>query len=252
MTVRCLVVGLALASCSNPSVIDDLGGGIPASALTWRQIEERAEPMSSRLDLLRSATRGPRETPAEVAQRCDELIAWMDARGTVLPPPLMASFNDLGVDGLLALTRACLAARPADDRMFETLLYTAARLRGDGVGIVDSMIAAAITRQLAKHRPVPPAFASKYAPTDAEVFRMFAAEALFVRRAMHEIGQDGGPDLALHVAISRAPLERNEFLAHLASEVAARPDASFYAFAKRQFEEVDAYRAWLVAGVSAP
>ncbi len=248
--LRALLVLLLVGCESNPSVLDDLGTGIPPAAHRWRLIEARAQPLSARLDLLHAAVRGPR-APDEIVRRCDELVAWMDARGSVPAAPLMAAFYDSGVDGIFGLMRACVTARPADDRTFEALLYAAARMRGDGAGIIDGIIAGAITKYLAEQRPLAPSFAVNYAPTDAEVFRLFAAEAIFARRATQEARVDSDADLALHESLANAPLERAAFLAYLDAEIAKRPDAPLgkllATWARKSFATVDAYRAWIAA-----
>ena len=246
--LRIVVLVCALAGCeTNPSLLDGVGGGIDSRTTTWRAIEARAAPMSARLDLLRSATRGPRTTPAELRQRGDDLIAWMDAGGMVPPPPLLSAFNDLGIEGIVGLVRESLAARPTDDRMVEAVLYVAAHLRRDGTGMLDGVVANAIMEELLRARATPPTFAARYAPTDAEVYRLFATEAMFARRATFEIGHDDGGALAFHEQLAGAPTERAGFLAAL--QQAGAPlgtlGTMYMAHATTLFGAVDNYRAWL-------
>jgi hypothetical protein len=153
-------------------------------------------------------------------------------------------------DGLITLISQAIAAFPDDDRLFEAGLYAAQQLRRDGFGVLAAMLSSAITERLTTQRPLAPAFAAKYAPTDAEVFRLFATEAVFALRMGSE--QDW-PEEAKALAFARtfasAPTDRTAFVAFLEAGTTALGEPTtkkmWLDHASRQFESVDSYNAWL-------
>jgi hypothetical protein len=181
----------------------------------------------------------------------------MDAGGTLPDVPAEIFLTSDDDTRAFLVLRAASEARPDDDQVLELELYLASRLRRDGIGFMGAMLASGIVRSIVKRRPVPPPFAAKYAPTDEEVFRTFASEAMWLRhnadwfrrgsdmQASNEIDAE----LAMWQSLADAPQERAAFRAYIA-ELPARHPKSLNApmltmYADKLFEAVDAYRAWL-------
>jgi hypothetical protein len=248
-----LAVLLALGGCEDqPSKLDDL----PESATRtsewqdWATIEEHALPISARNDLLQAAVAVP--SRRTIDERAAALVAWMDAGGSVPAATTMAAIGlpvfELHTTQIVELVKA----RPDDERLFEAALYTASKLRRDGTGLMAAMMARALTSKLVALRAVPPTFATRYAPTDDEVFRLFASEAMFVRGALLEVEEreaEAAVELAMWRDFANAPTERAAFLAFIDHTVHEHPSSrvapSLRKYAERMFGAVDAYQAWL-------
>jgi hypothetical protein len=203
------------------------------------------------------------------ARRAAGLVAWMDAGGGLAPIPHVRPVDDN--DRTMALGMLALEALPAgaDDHTVEAGLYLAQHMRRDGDSMLSAMLAIAITRKVAQLRPHAPAFAAKYAPSDAEVVRAFDAEALWVARTAawaltadaSRVGAATGAtyqelaklraDDPLHEWgwLAAAPGDRAGFLAALDAHAAAvGPDDAareLPKYAAKLFGEVDAYQQWL-------
>lgn len=251
-----------LAACEQqPSKLDDMpleSEARVADEKAWIAIEERALPMSIRNDLLQTAIAFPYR--GTIDQAAAALVAWMDAGGSVPAPTTVRASSsaafELNAPRILELVRA----KPEDDRLFEAALYAAWKLRSDGTGSLAAMLSRVLTKRLAELRPVPPAFAAKYAPTDAEVFRLFASEAMFMYRATLEHGEQTGSDeravveadLAMSRELASAPTERTAFLAFLFRLRIAHPTSAVadlnLKLAPGMFAAVDDYQKWLGRG----
>lgn len=150
-------------------------------------------------------------------------------------------------------------ARPDDERLFEAGLYAAWKLRRDGTGLIAAMMTRVLTTKLVALRPVAPPFAARYAPTDEEVFRLFASEATFVRGALLETEEreaEAAVELAMWRDFANAPTERAAFLAFIDHAVHAHPGSRVAPllrnYAERMLGAVDAYQAWLARLPPAP
>lgn len=253
---RWLVGFAVLVACdSSPSKLDDAFDS-PAWTVEerdWIQLDKNAAPLDSHLELLRVANDQLQSTPEDIARRADALVAWMDAGGSVPSAWLDPSYGASQMCGL-GVPRL-VASRPHDDRLFEAGLYAAAKLRRNGVGIVDEGCARYILMKLMDLRPIAPAFAVKYAPTDAEVFRVFASEAVTARRtsgeqaaAGRQLSEKDYDWLALMRRLANAPTERVAFLAFLTALEVEHPGTWagwMTKIARRMFGNVDAYQHWL-------
>lgn len=248
-----LAVFVALTGCEDqPSKLDDLPtqpDPPPADWQAWDAIAKRALPISSRNELLQAAVAVP--NARAIDERAAALVAWMDAGGSVPAATTMAALGlpvfELHTTRIIELVKA----RPDDDRLFEAALYAAWKLRRDGTGLVAAMMARVLTTKLVELRAAPPPFAARYAPTDEEVFRIFASEAMFVRGALLDTDRtsDAAVELAMWRDFANAPTERAAFLAFIDHTVDAHPSSrvapSLHKYAERMLGEVDAYQAWL-------
>jgi hypothetical protein len=255
--MKWLLALAVLAACEeNPSRLDatfDSAPGWTVEERDWIQLDKNAAPLDAHLDLLRIATDYTKSTPTDISRRADALIAWMDARGSVPSAWVDTSYGASQMYGLSI--PQLVASRPGDDRLFEAGLYAAAQLRRNGIGIVDDVGAHFIVTKLMKLRPIAPAFADKYAPTDAEVFRVFASEAVTARRSSGEQAAAGRPIssedsdyLALIRRFATAPTERAAFLSFLTRLQVEHPGTWggwMMSTARRMFSSVDAYQRWL-------
>ena len=132
-------------------------------------------------------------------------------------------------------------------------------MRRDGTGYMAGMMANVITTKLVALRNAPPSFAAKYAPTDEEVFRLFASEAMFARRVTFELDDHLNPQSAVELAMWRelanAPTERAAFLAFVGRTIEAHPKSIgaglMRKYAEQMFAAVDDYQKWLSRGSSA-
>jgi hypothetical protein len=245
---------IALAGCEQqPSKLDELPDELDVHRADWQAwlaIEQRALPMSMRHDLLEKAVGIPNE--GSVAERAAALVEWMDAGGS-FPVATTTTLGSPAFEFYPGRLIELVEARPDDDRLFEAALYTAGKLRRDGTGYLAAALANMITSRLAELRPMPPQLAAKYAPTDAEVFRLIASEAMYARHATFEIE---GPlerrrsaELALWREFANAPRERGAFLAFVDKTVAAHPKSvlgtMIREYAERMFDAVDRYQTWL-------
>jgi hypothetical protein len=252
---RALVICFALAGCEQqPSMLDDLPDRRFAEITEfedWAAIEERALPLSVHNDLLQQAVAIPAR--GSVDERAAALIAWMDAGGSVPIATTAATLGHRAFDVSPIQIVELVNAKPDDDRLFEAALYAASKMRRDGTGYVAAMLAHIITNKLSQARPVAPSFAAKYAPTDEEVFRLIAAEAMWVRRTSFEYEAPAerarSADLAMWRTFANAPRERAAFLAFIDRTCAAHPKAQTCAmlrrYADRMFDVVDRYQVWL-------
>ncbi|NVB83065.1 MAG: hypothetical protein HOV81_32100 [Kofleriaceae bacterium] len=256
--MKCWLLALAvLAACEeNPSRLDDAFDSSPGQTLEerdWLELDKNGAPLDAHVDLLLLACDHTKNTPADIARRADALIAWMDARGSVRSAWLDTSY---GVSQMYGLSIPQLvASRPGDDRLFEAGLYAAAQLRRNGIGVVDDIGAQFIVTKLMKLRPIAPPVADKYAPSDAEVFRVFASEAVTARRSSSEqaaagraISTEDNDYLALIRRFANAPTERAAFLAFLTKLQVEHPGTRvgwLMTTARRMFSSVDAYQRWL-------
>jgi hypothetical protein len=244
---------VALAGCDDQrSKLDELPETDPrwVEVQDWATIEAHALPMSVHNDLLQVAVAVPNRRTID--ERAAALIAWMDAGGSVPAATRMATLGSPGFDLSTAQVLELVKARPADERLFEAALYAAWKLRRDGTGLMAAMMARALTTKLVALREVPPPFAARYAPTDEEVFRLFASEAMFVRGALFELEEreaEAAVDLAMWRDFANAPTERAAFLAFIDHAVHEHPSSrvapSLRKYAERMFGAVDAYQAWL-------
>lgn len=248
-----------VAACDeNPSRLDTVAPPTSApppseQAKAVRALDGMAAPIGSRLDLYTKAVAGPRRTDAELDARLADLSAWKDAHGTV--PSLDTDGVGEG-DGIFALLRAAIEKRANDDRVAELVLYTTQRLRQDGTGVLAGSISEALLKQLMEKRPLPPANAEAYAPTDADIIRVFASELAWSRRMEVEMiakgDLHGEVDLqqrsAFLIRFTEAPVDRAGFLAFLAREAATRRGrfpTMLQSYAVRLYASVDAYQRWL-------
>lgn len=246
---------LVLVGCdAAPSQLDTLVDrrAVPEEYRAWVEIERRSRPLGVRNELLVAATRGPRTTPADRQARIAELLRWMDAGGSVPSSSLFAALNETTPDGLLSLVREAVRADPANDRLIELALYAAARQRADGEGVLAGVLAHALVALAIEARPTAPQVAAKHAPSDAEVIRLFASEAVFARRAALEVGdpEDVRHDLAMwRELFASDPRARASFHAAMDAAAARYPHASTTSFVRAQaaqlFANVDAYQRWL-------
>ncbi len=268
MILRALAAFVALvasAACANPSPLDRTSpaGNDPtqaADATAWREIAARARPLDTGGELLDIAL-----TATSLAERLAALETWAAAGGRIarVPPRRAFGAGDLPVAiGKLGLDAAAAAA--TDDRALQAALYTAQRLRRDGDDLVSATVAVAIIRKVIQVRPHAPAFAASFAPTDAEVVRGFAAEAMAVTRlrawaetpdAARVPARDGksyrdfaagGDPLAAWTWLATAPEDRAGFTAAIAKHADADPALARYA--QILFDDVDAYRRWMATG----
>jgi hypothetical protein len=251
-------LAIVVAACSRPSPLERaLEAGSDDSA-AWRAIAFRARPFdtaAAQLDAALVATSPP--------ERVAALEAWVAAGGRIgrVPPLRAIDAGDLTVAiGALGLDAA--AASGSDDRALEAALYTAQRLRRDGDDLTATTAAVAIVRKAIQVRPRPPVLAAGYAPTDAEVVRGFAAEAMALARtyawsttadAARVPARAGksykdlaaGDPLADWTWLADAPTDRDGFTAALARHAGHAPELVRYA--RTLFDNVDAYRRWLAA-----
>jgi hypothetical protein len=245
---------LVLAGCEEqPSKLDDLteGGARWAELEAWATIEERALPLSIHKDLLEAAIAIPDRGTTD--QRAAAVVAWMEAGGSIPAATTVAAIGSPGFDLFAMRIVRLVEARPNDERLFEAALYAAWKFRTDGTGYLAAMMASALTHKLTALRDVPPPFAAKYAPTDQEVFRLFASEAMFARRATFDLGEQNNPggaeELALWREFADAPTERTAFLAFVRRAVDAHPNALgrelMRIHVEKMFAAVDAYQTWL-------
>lgn len=254
-----VVVLLALAGCEEqPSKLDALPDETEirsAESQAWSAIEERALPMSIRNDLLQTAVAFPDRGTAD--ERAAALVAWMDAGGSVPVATTMAAFSSPAFEFYSTRILELVRARPADERIFEAALYAAWKIRRDGTGYMAGMMANGITTKLVTLRDVPPPFAAKYAPTDEQVFRLFASEAMFARRLTFELDdRESAVELAVWRDFASAPTERAAFLAFVSRTVEAHPNSvgagPMRKYADGMFAAVDDYQKWLRHGAPTP
>lgn len=249
--MRRLCLVLALAACEqHPTKLDYLERMVPPVDPAWATSAERAQPVGVGLEHWRVAVEPDPSKRASLERRREALLTWFDMRGRL--PDDTGDINDVGdaYDGVLLLGRDLMAAYPSDDRVCEALLYAASRMRREGYGAFATMVGLGVTRQVIERRPTPPAYARDYAPTDAEVFRMFATEAVWLRRREAQwSGTDIAAELAVHRAMADAPQERAALWPFLDRVERAHPRSRLPAVlrmnAKRMFDDVDAYQAWL-------
>jgi hypothetical protein len=259
----------SVCACAAPSPLELAPSADPHDdTAAWHEMARRARPFdvaSSELDAALAATTD--------ADKIAALEAWMAAGGRLwdVPPrrPVEAG------DDALAVVMAAIAAAQAgatDDRALAAALYTAQRLRRDGADLTANALAVAIVRKAIAARPHAPTFAAAFAPTDDEVARGFAAEAMAISRYLAwsttadaaRLASDTGAsyrDLARTLDenpldkwswIATAPTDRDGLLAaigtHIGNDNQLRD--SLLAQAHKLYDSVDAYRRWMAT--SAP
>jgi hypothetical protein len=231
--VRLVAVAL-LVACSGPSHDD-------CDDEAWERIADLAG-TAPRTDPVIDHLRAAASYHLDQAKRITELEAWAEAGGRVVHFDPVDTFDDfLGVCGIgLRIAKE----RADDDRALEAALYLGQQLRANGA-LMNGMTGFAIARLAAEHRKNAPPFAARYAPTDAEVFRMFAGEAIWARTS-----PDGDRDAADATWrwLADAPRDRTGFTGAVYARAIAGTDMMAPItplFAEKAYASVDTYQRWL-------
>jgi hypothetical protein len=261
--VAALVV--AVAACEAPSPLELAPSADPHDdTAAWHEMARRARPLdvaSGELDGVFAA-----QTDAD---KIAALEAWMAAGGRLweVPPrrALEAGDDALAV-AMVGITAAQVGA--TDDRALAAALYTAQRLRRDGADLTAAAASAAIVRKAVAVRPHAPTFAAAFAPTDEEVARGLAAEAMAIARLVawsssvdaarvddgrgatyrDHAAHAGDDPLAAWTWLATAPTDRDGLLAAIGAHDGNR--TGLLRQARTLYDSVDAYRRWMAT--SAP
>lgn len=121
-------------------------------------------------------------SPDTVGLAVKGLVDWSKARGAMpaLPPrPIDAQPARYA---LFKMARTLIETRSEDPALVEATLYLAQRMRREAATMMEATFGGQLADAVISLNKVPPAFATKYAPTDDEVLQAFAAEANQVAR----------------------------------------------------------------------
>jgi hypothetical protein len=251
--------GALLWACAAPSPLELAPSAAADDSAAWRELARRARPLdvaSGELDAAIAA----RSEPDKVAA----LEAWMAAGGRLweVPPRRAVEAGDVALSAAAAAIAAAEAGE-SDDRALAAALYTAQRLRRDGTDLTAAAAAAAIIRKAIAARPHAPTFAAAYAPTDDEVARGFAAEAMALARleawsssadAAHvafdrassyrdHAARPGDDPLAAWTWLATAPTDRDGLVAAIVAHGGGGDELLHQA--RVLYDSVDAYRRWM-------
>jgi len=174
------------------------------------------------------------------AQRIAEIEAWAEAGGQVIDFDPLNDPDHL-YDAFVVGIRIA-KDHADDDRALEAALYLGQQLRGCGP-LTNGMIGFAIARFAAEYRSQPPPFAARYAPTDAEVFRMFAGEAMWMRTSPAGDRDEAEKQWRW---LASAPRDRLGFTGALSAQTFMQAVWPFtYEYADKAYDAVDEYQRWL-------
>ncbi|HTR49405.1 MAG TPA: hypothetical protein VMJ10_01780 [Kofleriaceae bacterium] len=211
-----------------------------------------AEPdRGAELPTLAELARTPDELDAAADPHLDEaarvaaLETWAEHGGRIVVPTAPTDTFVQGRELAFAVAARIAKDKPDDDRALEAALYAAQRLRRDNPTLLRAMLSTGITIEAIRHRAHPPAFAARYAPTDAEVVQALAGEALYSARAHaeHPDAADPWPSWAW---LATEPRDRSSVLSQMFQHL---PPWSMYSgeseMAVRMYIAVDDYQRWL-------
>lgn len=239
-----------LASCGRVSAVPE----------RWSEIERLAAPMvpigsSAPFDPVVAGVNTIDDVPVAAL---DGLNAWSDAGGGLPWRAERTLGKDVMTTSVAVAIRAGRVASAAVDRRGDpaavrAALYLGQRLREEGGSLIELSIGVAIADHVrAVHASASPGSDEiRLAPSDAEVRRGLAAEAVKMAATLTERGGDARPTYAAYPAfLLDAPSDRRVFLARFDAalpqlQLAALDERRLGTMVHDMFDQVAAYRLWV-------
>jgi hypothetical protein len=282
-----VAVGLSSVGCKDKAAPAKqstvaVGSNDVATATTPAAPVEMAPAKGSAAGLESALAAWNKGSPDTVGLSVKALVDWSKQDGAL--PPLPAKPID-AVSARFAyfkMASALVATRVEDPSVVEATLYLAQRMRQEGATLQEVTLGGQLADQVTSLAKVPPAFAAKYAPVDAEFIRAFAVEGKHLQDLTAWMQTEDGKQTAAAAAASgsgsaaimvpttaqmqeavglfaaindKPPADKAGFLTHLKAKVEPSTKSSnkitsdtakvLPSHADRLFGYVTGYQAWL-------